>query len=76
MQSPPLLGRDPTTSFAWSVSWLGAIVCGGGAPMPGGGSWRTLFSDKAGNNERLAYIFDASKITLCERVADGVATPP
>lgn len=45
------------------------------ASIPGGGSWRALFSDKAGNSERLAYIFDASKVTLREKVGE-VAIPP
>jgi endonuclease/exonuclease/phosphatase family metal-dependent hydrolase len=45
------------------------------ASMPAGGSWRTLFSDKAGNNERLAYIYDASKVTVCDKVGE-IAIPP
>jgi len=45
------------------------------APMPGGGAWRALFSDEAGNNERLAYLYDASKVSLREKVGE-IAIPP
>jgi hypothetical protein len=45
------------------------------ASMPGGGSWRALLSDEAGNNERLAYIYDASKVSLREKVGE-IAIPP
>jgi len=36
---------------------------------------KTLFSDEAGNNERLAFIYDATKVTLREKVGE-IALPP
>ena len=39
------------------------------------GSYRLLFSDVSGNNERLAFIYDSSKVTLLEKVGE-VAIPP
>ncbi|MDJ0947652.1 MAG: endonuclease/exonuclease/phosphatase family protein [Alphaproteobacteria bacterium] len=38
-------------------------------------SYRTLFSDRAGNNERMAFVYDSSKVTLLEKVGE-VAVPP
>ncbi len=35
----------------------------------------TLFSDEAGNNERLAFIYDSTKVTLREKVGE-IAIPP
>ena len=40
-----------------------------------GPPYQMLFSDKAGNKERLAYLYDSSKITLREKVGE-VAIPP
>lgn len=37
-------------------------------------SHRVLFSDRAGNDERLAFIYDGSKVTLLEKVGE-VAIP-
>jgi endonuclease/exonuclease/phosphatase family metal-dependent hydrolase len=36
---------------------------------------RTLFSDEAGNNERMAFIYDSTKVTLREKVGE-IAIPP
>lgn len=36
---------------------------------------QTLFSDEAGNNERLAFIYDSTKVTLREKVGE-IAIPP
>ena len=36
---------------------------------------KTLFSDEAGNNERLAFIYDSTKVTLREKVGE-IAIPP
>lgn len=38
-------------------------------------SFRLLFSDAAGNDERLAFIYDANKVELTEKVGE-VAIPP
>ena len=38
-------------------------------------SFRVLFSDYAGNKERLAFLYDSSKVTLLEKVGE-VAIPP
>lgn len=38
-------------------------------------SYRVLFSDKAGNNERLAFIYDGSRVTLLDKVGE-IAIPP
>ena len=35
-----------------------------------GGSWRLLFSDPAGNNERMAFIYDSSRVTLFEMIGE------
>jgi hypothetical protein len=43
------------------------------AELPG--HYRVLFSDAAGNAERLAYLYDSRKITLGEKVGE-VAVPP
>lgn len=36
--------------------------------LPSG--WRILVSDKAGNNERTAYLYDGAKVTLAEKVGE------
>ena len=38
-------------------------------------SYKTLFSDKAGNEERMAFIYDSNKISLLEKVGE-IAVPP
>jgi endonuclease/exonuclease/phosphatase family metal-dependent hydrolase len=38
-------------------------------------SFRVLFSDPTGNDERLGFLYDASKVTLLEKVGE-VAIPP
>src|SRR5918998_3985417 len=38
-------------------------------------SFRLLFSDAAGNEERMAFIYDSDKVTLLEEVGE-VAIPP
>jgi endonuclease/exonuclease/phosphatase family metal-dependent hydrolase len=38
-------------------------------------SFKVLFSDKAGNNERLAYVYDSGKISPLEKVGE-IAIPP
>ena len=35
----------------------------------------TLFSDEAENNERMAFIYDSTKVTLREKVEE-IAIPP
>lgn len=35
-----------------------------------GGGWRLLFCDAAGNNERMAFVYDSSKVTLLEKVGE------
>jgi len=35
-----------------------------------GGSWRLLFSDTAGNNERMAFIYDSSRVSLLEMIGE------
>ncbi len=40
-----------------------------------GGAWRFVMSDRAGNDERLAFLYDSSKLTLLEEVGE-VAFPP
>lgn len=40
-----------------------------------GGGWRMLFSDVAGNSERMAYLYDARKVRLLEKVGE-IAVPP
>lgn len=37
-------------------------------------SWRALFSDRAGNQERMAYLYDSNKIALQEKVGE-IAIP-
>jgi endonuclease/exonuclease/phosphatase family metal-dependent hydrolase len=39
------------------------------------GSYRLLFSDAAGNDERLAFLYDSDKVALLEEVGE-VAIPP
>jgi hypothetical protein len=41
--------------------------------LPGG--WRALFTDRAGNQERLAYLYDESRVRLLEKVGE-IALPP
>lgn len=38
-------------------------------------SYRTVFSDVAGNNERMAFIYDSKKLTLLEKIGE-IAVPP
>ena len=38
-------------------------------------SYKTLFSDKAGNDERMAFVYDSNKINLLEKVGE-IAVPP
>jgi len=38
-------------------------------------SFKVLFSDKAGNNERLAYLYDSNKVSPLEKVGE-IAIPP
>jgi hypothetical protein len=38
-------------------------------------SYRTVFSDKAGNNERMAYLYNSNKLTLLEEVGQ-IDVPP
>lgn len=38
-------------------------------------SYRALFSDKAGNDERMAFVYDTSKLSLLEKVGE-IAVPP
>jgi endonuclease/exonuclease/phosphatase family metal-dependent hydrolase len=40
-----------------------------------GGSYRMVFTDTAGNNERLAYIYDSKKVRTLELVGE-LALPP
>ena len=40
-----------------------------------GGSFRLLFSDVAGNNERMAFIYDTQKATLLEKIGE-ISIPP
>ena len=40
-----------------------------------GGSWRYVMSDRAGNDERLAFLYDSAKVTLLEEIGE-VAFPP
>lgn len=35
-----------------------------------GASWRMLFSDSAGNNERVAFLYDTSKVKLLEKIGE------
>jgi endonuclease/exonuclease/phosphatase family metal-dependent hydrolase len=35
-----------------------------------GGTYRLLFSDTAGNNERMAFVYDGAKVTLLEKVGE------
>src|SRR5881275_809213 len=44
-------------------------------PTTRGGAWRFVMSDRAGNDERLAFLYDSSKLTLLEEVGE-VAFPP
>lgn len=39
-----------------------------------GAPYRTLFSDSSGNNERMAFVYDAKKMTLLEEVGE-IALP-
>lgn len=50
--------------IADSLSGLRALM----AHLPG--RYRALFSDRAGNNERLGFLYDARKIALLEKVAE------
>lgn len=43
--------------------------------QPGGPVYQPLFSDKAGNNERTAFLFDVDKVTLLDMVGE-IAIPP
>ena len=38
-------------------------------------SYQALFSDKAGNNERLTFLYDVTKVKLLEKVGE-IAIPP
>lgn len=38
-------------------------------------SYRALFSDKAGNDERMAFLYDTRKVSLLEKVGE-IAVPP
>ena len=38
-------------------------------------SYKALFSDKAGNNERMTFVYDSNKINLLENVGE-IAVPP
>jgi endonuclease/exonuclease/phosphatase family metal-dependent hydrolase len=38
-------------------------------------SYRAVFSDKAGNDERMAYLYDSNKLTLLEEVGE-IDVPP
>ncbi len=40
------------------------------AHMPG--SWRAIFSGKAGNEERLAFLYDGDKVSIMEKVGEIV----
>ncbi len=40
-----------------------------------GGGYRVLMSDPAGNDERMAFLYDSAKLTLLEKVGE-VAVPP
>src|SRR5256885_4214133 len=40
-----------------------------------GGAWRFVMSDRAGNDERLAFLYDSAKVTLLEEIGE-VAFPP
>lgn len=35
-----------------------------------GGPWRLLFSDVAGNDERMAFVYDSAKVTLLEKIGE------
>lgn len=35
-----------------------------------GGTWRLLFSDVAGNEERMAFVYDSSRVRLLEKVGE------
>ena len=35
-----------------------------------GGTWRMLFSDIAGNDERMAFLYDSAKVTLLEKIGE------
>jgi len=52
-----------------NVSGLRGVI----ANLPS--TYETVFTDKAGNNERMAYIFDTGKVELLE-LAGEVAIPP
>jgi endonuclease/exonuclease/phosphatase family metal-dependent hydrolase len=49
----------------------GLSAIGGNLPAP----YRLLFSDAAGNRERLAYLYDSSKVVLQEKIGE-IAIPP
>lgn len=53
---------------------LDAIMAHLGARTDGT-AYRTVFSDKAGNNERMAFVYDAAKVTLLDMVGE-LAIPP
>ena len=55
--------RSTTTSPIWSTS------CGSWA------QYRYVMSDAAGNNERMAFVYDSRKIKLAEEIGE-VAFPP
>lgn len=38
-------------------------------------AYRVLFSDRAGNQERLAFVYDATRVTLLEKVGEIAVAP-
>jgi endonuclease/exonuclease/phosphatase family metal-dependent hydrolase len=40
-----------------------------------GGTWRMLFSDTAGNDERMAFLYDSRKAKVLEEIGE-IAVPP
>jgi endonuclease/exonuclease/phosphatase family metal-dependent hydrolase len=40
-----------------------------------GGSFQLIFSDTAGNNERMAFVYDSSKLSVLEEVGE-ISIPP
>jgi len=57
-----------------NLSGLDAIMADLRAPTDGT-DYRIVFSDKAGNNERMAFIYDAAKVTLLDMVGE-LGIPP
>ena len=51
------------------LSGLRAIL----AELPA--SWRTLFSDHSGNDERMAFLYDGDKVTQLEKVGEIAVAP-